>query len=105
MNVDEQIQSYRISLEVIKPNLYNLSLLGTMKMIINFLCQLRLDPELTEHVHMNMGHHRRTANHNTERAREIQKSLLKVQRFQHISTEVLSHERTTNKGHYQCSHK
>ncbi len=51
MIVDEQIQSYRISFELtIKPLLSGF--VGTMKLIINFLCQLRLDPELMEHVHI-----------------------------------------------------
>ncbi len=53
-----------------------------MKLIINFLCQLRLDPELIEHMHMNQL---RTANHNTEqvwltsceRANEIQNYFVK----------------------------
>ncbi len=80
MMVDEQIQSYRISFELTKPNLSNLGLL-----IINFLYQLRLDPELMERVHMNVWHHRRTTNHNTEqvwltsreRASEIQNSFVK----------------------------
>ncbi len=54
MMVDEQIQSYRISFELTKPNHSNLALFGTMKLIINFLCQLRLDPELLERVHMNV---------------------------------------------------
>ncbi len=52
-----------------------------MMLIINFLCQLRLDPELMERVHMNVWHQRRTANHNTEQAREraskIQNSFVK----------------------------
>ncbi len=58
---------------------------GTMNLIINILCQLRLDPELMERVHMNVWHQRRTANHNTEqvwftsheRASEIQNSFVK----------------------------
>ncbi len=58
---------------------------GTMKLIINFLCQLRLDPEFMEHVHMNVWPQRWTANHNTEqvwftsreRASEIQNSFVK----------------------------
>ncbi len=29
-----------------------------MKLIINFLCQLRLDPELMERMHMNVRHQR-----------------------------------------------
>ncbi len=80
-------------------------------LIIIFLCQLRLDPELMERVYMNVWHqrwtanhnteqvwhHRQTANHNTEPAR-FKSLLLKVKRlkneeFKHISTEVLLHER------------
>ncbi len=84
MMVDEQIQSYRIGFELTKPNHSNLALLY-MKLIINFLCQLRLDPELMERVHMNVWHQWRTANHNTEqvwftsreRASEIQNSFIK----------------------------
>ncbi len=64
MIVDEQIQSYRISFELTKP--LQSGFVGTMKLIVNFLCQLRLDPELMECVHMNVWHQRRTANHNTE---------------------------------------
>ncbi len=56
-----------------------------MKLIINFLSQLKLDPELMEHVHMNVWHQRWTANHNTdqvwltsrERASEIQNLFVK----------------------------
>ncbi len=52
-----------------------------MKLIINFLSQLKLDPELMKHVHMNVWHHRRTANHNTEQvwltSREIQNYFIK----------------------------
>ncbi len=85
MMEDEQIQSYRISFELTKANHSNLALLVPWKLIINFLYQLRLDPELMERVHMNVWHHRRTANHNTEqvwftsreRASEIQNSFVK----------------------------
>ncbi len=63
-----------------------------MKLIINFLCQLRLDPELMERVHMNVWHQRWTANHNAEqvwftsrdRASEIQTLLLKVKRLKNM---------------------
>ncbi len=40
MMVVEQIQSYRISLELTKPN--QSGFIATMKLIISFLCQLRL---------------------------------------------------------------
>ncbi len=43
MMLAEQTQGYRISLELTKPN--QSSFTAT---IINFLCQLRLDPELME---------------------------------------------------------
>ncbi len=56
MMVAEQTQGYRISFELI-------GFVGTMKQIINFLCQLRLDPELMEHVHMKVWHQWWTANH------------------------------------------
>ncbi len=81
MMVDEQIQSYRISFELTKPYHSNLALL---KLIINFLCQLRLDSELMERMHMNVWHQQRTANHSTasvihfsERASEIQNLFVK----------------------------
>ncbi len=66
--VDEQIQSYRIRFELTKPNQtkpLQSGFVGTMKLIINFLCRLRLDPELMERVHMIVWHQRLTANHNT----------------------------------------
>ncbi len=44
MIVDEQIQSYGISFELTKP--LQSGFVGTMKLIINFLCELSLDPEL-----------------------------------------------------------
>ncbi len=58
---------------------------GTMKLIINFLCQLRLYSEFVEREHMNVWHQRRTANHSTEqvwltsreRASEIQNYFVK----------------------------
>ncbi len=50
MMIDEQIQSYRIRFELTK--LVQSGFVGTMKLIINFLCQLRLDPELMERVHV-----------------------------------------------------
>ncbi len=80
----DEIQSYRIHFELTRP--VQSGFVGTMKLIINFLCQLRLDPELMERVHvMNVWHQRRTANHNTEqvrltsreRASEIQISFVK----------------------------
>ncbi len=50
----------------------------------NFLSQPRLDPELMERVHMNVWHHRRTANHNTEQvwltSARFKTRLLKVKR-------------------------
>ncbi len=59
-----------------------------MMLIINFLCQLRLDPELMKRVHMNVWHQRRTANHNTEQAREraarFKTRLLKVKRSKNM---------------------
>ncbi len=50
--VDEQIQIYRISFELNKPLQSGFG--GTTKLIINFLFQLRLDPELMAHMHMNV---------------------------------------------------
>ncbi len=93
-----------------------------MKLIINFLCQLRLDPELMERTHINVWHLLRTANHNTEqvwfptreRPSEIQNYFVKgwlineYEEFKRISTEVLAHERGQIKEIillYQCSHK
>ncbi len=90
MFIDEQIQSYRISFVLTKPNQTTpIWLCWYMKLIINFLCRLRLDPELMERVHMIVWHHRLTANHNTEqvwltsreRNSEIQNSFLKVKRI------------------------
>ncbi len=40
MIVDKQIQSYRIRFELTNPSHSNLTFFGTMKLIINFLCQL-----------------------------------------------------------------
>ncbi len=40
-----------------------------MKLIINFLYQVMLDPEFVERVHMNVWHQQWTANHNTEQVR------------------------------------
>ncbi len=85
MMVDEQIQSYRISFELTKPDHSNLALLVPWSWSSIFSCQLRLDPELMERVHMNVWHQRQTANHNTEqvwftsreRASEIQNSFVK----------------------------
>ncbi len=51
---DEQIQSYIIRFELKKTNQSSPALLVKLKLIINFLCQLRLDPELMERVHMNV---------------------------------------------------
>ncbi len=73
-----------------------------MKLVIYFLHQLRLDPELMKRVHVNVWHQRRTVNHNTEqvwitsheRASEIQNSFVKeYDYFKRISIEVLVHER------------
>ncbi len=80
MIVDEQIQSYRISIELTKPNHF----VGKMKLIINFLNSC-FDPESIEPMHMNVWHQRRTANHNTEqvwftsreKASKIQNSFFK----------------------------
>ncbi len=84
MIVDEQIQNYRISFELTTKPLQSV-FVDTMKLIIKFLCQLRLDPELMERVHMNVWHQRQTDNHNTEqvwftsceRASEIQNTFVK----------------------------
>ncbi len=54
MMVAEQTQGYRISFELTKP--VQSGFVGTMKLIINFLCQLRLDPKLMEHVYMKVWH-------------------------------------------------
>ncbi len=81
MMVDEQIQSYRISFELTKP--LQSGFVGTMKLIINFLVRLRLDPELMEHMHMIVWHQRLTANltqvwlTSRERTSEIQNSFVK----------------------------
>ncbi len=48
----EQTQGYRISLALTKP--VQSGFVGTMKLIINFLCQLGLDPELMKRVHVNV---------------------------------------------------
>ncbi len=58
MMVDEQIQSYRISFELTKPNHSNLALLAS-----TFFVNSGFDPEFVERVHMNVRHHCRTANH------------------------------------------
>ncbi len=55
MMVAEQTQGYRISFELTKPNQFN-QFVGTMKLVINILCQLRLDPELMVQVHMKVWH-------------------------------------------------
>ncbi len=47
MIVDEQIQSYMICFDLTTKPLQS-SFVGTMKLIINFLCQLRLEPELMD---------------------------------------------------------
>ncbi len=56
MMVAEQPQGYRISFELTKPNQSQAGFvkikIGTMKLIINFLCQLTLDPELMERMHV-----------------------------------------------------
>ncbi len=53
--VDEQIQSYRISFELTKPNHFNPALLvpWSMMLIINFV-NSGFDLEFVEHVHMNV---------------------------------------------------
>ncbi len=48
MIVDEQIH-FELTTKPLQSGLF-----GTMKLIINFLCQLRLDPELLERVNMNV---------------------------------------------------
>ncbi len=83
--VDEQIQSYRISFELTKPNHSNLALLVPWSWSSTFFVNSGFDPEFVEHVHMNEWHQWRTANHNTEqvwftsreRASEIQNSFVK----------------------------
>ncbi len=57
MMVDEQIQSYMISFKLTKLNHSNRAFFGPMKLIINFLCQLRLDLSLWKHVRINVRHH------------------------------------------------
>ncbi len=56
-----------------------------MKLIINFLCELRLDRELMECVHMNVtsaansqSQHRASVIHFSQRASEIQNLFVKV---------------------------
>ncbi len=79
MMLDEHIQSYRISFELTKS--LQSDFVGTMKRIINFLCALRLDPELMERVHMNVcdiiGEQPITTEQAHERASEIQHSFVK----------------------------
>ncbi len=48
MIVDEQIQSYRISLELTKP--LQSGFVGTMKLIIKFFVNSGFDPEFVEQV-------------------------------------------------------
>ncbi len=84
MMVDEQINSYWISFELTNQTT-PIRFRWYMMLIINFLCQLGLDPELMKRVHMNVWHHWQTANHNTEqvcltsreRASEIQNLFVK----------------------------
>ncbi len=97
--VEEQILSYRINwVDTTQP--LQSGFVGTMKLIINVLCQLRLYPELMERVHIKVWHQRRTANHNTEqvwqtsreRASDIQNSFVKgleIKEFRCISSELL----------------
>ncbi len=54
MMVAEQTQGYRISFELTKP--VQFGFVGTIKLIIKFVCQLRLDLELMEHMLMNVWH-------------------------------------------------
>ncbi len=84
MMVDEQIQSYMISLELTKPNHSNQALLVPWCWSSTFFVNSGFDPKFVEHVLMNVWHHWRTANHNTEqvwftsreRASEIQNSFV-----------------------------
>ncbi len=87
MMVDEQIQTYRIRFELTTKPLQS-GFVCTMKLIINFLCQLRLDPELMERVHMNVWHQRRTANHNTEQVRLTSREL-KVKNMRNLNAFTL----------------
>ncbi len=59
MMVDEQIQSYRISFELTKPDHSNPALLVPWCWSSSFLVNAGFDPEFVEHMHMNV----RTANH------------------------------------------
>ncbi len=62
---------------------------GPMKLLINFLCQVRVDPVFVEHEQMYVWHHWRTANHEP-----WLKVLLKVKRLKNmINWNVLVHER------------
>ncbi len=63
MMIDEQIQSYRISFELTKPDHSNLALLVPWSWSSAFFVNSGFDPEFVEHVHMNVTS---TANHNTE---------------------------------------
>ncbi len=87
--VDKQIQSYRISFELTKPN--QSGFVGNMMLIICFLCQPRLDPEFVERVHMNVWHQRRTANHEPWLKVKRLKNMINLNAF--TVKKVLVHER------------
>ncbi len=55
MMVAEQTQGYRISFELTKPNQSNPASLIPWSWSSTF-CQLRLDPELMERMHMKVWH-------------------------------------------------
>ncbi len=80
MIVDEQIQSYRIHFELTKPTLQS-GFVGTMKLIINFVCQLKLDPELMERMHMNSTTQSKCDSLLTREPARFKTLLLKVKRF------------------------
>ncbi len=61
--VDEQTQCYRISFKLTKPNHSNPALLVPWCWSWTFFVNSGFDPEFVEHVHMNVWHHWRTANH------------------------------------------
>ncbi len=79
MMVDEQIQSYKISFELTKPNHSNPALLVPWCWSSTFFVNSGFDPEFVEHVHMtslanSQSQHRASVIHfSLERASEIQK--------------------------------
>ncbi len=96
MMVDEQIQSYRISFELTKPNHSNPALLVPWCWSSTFFVNSGFDPEFVEHLHMNVWHHWQTANH--EPWLKV-KGFLKVKRLKNMNLnaftmkKVLVHER------------